>query len=427
MSISKRMSPSLLVTVLPQRFAKAEAARLELQLSMKKTFVRYISHELRTPLSIALTGIALVEEELRNGASVHDLVAMLHDIKQPCLTGVSILNELLDFEKLDSGLTVLECGKQDANEVLMTVIKEFRLVARQKQIELDIQNMIEPRSVTVNVDEPKISQVLRNLLSNAMKFTPIDGKVEVSALVQNGSLEVRVKDNGVGISSENQLRLFEEGVQFHAKAHQGGGGSGLGLWISKKIVEMHGGRIGVESEGEGHGCTFFFSIPTQENTNEAPTSLGLRVSGTDSQDTLQDPLHASGGIDLQTRSNESSLSDSMKIRESTKDIVEDRSNGDNVLKASKILIVDDSALNRKMMLNRMKKLECGLAEADDGDTAVDMVAKSLRGEGQTFHVITMDNVVIVLNLILCTCYPKGLGYATHARSGRNSEDTNARL
>ena len=101
-----------------------------------------------------------------------------------------------------------------------------------------------------------MSQVLRNFLSNALKFTPEGGSVTVTVRTEGCSLRVEVKDSGAGISSENIRRLFVEVVQFNANTLQGGGGTGLGLWICKKIIDMHGGVIGASSEGEGKGSVF---------------------------------------------------------------------------------------------------------------------------------------------------------------------------
>ena len=94
--------------------------------------------------------------------------------------------------------------------------------------------------------------MFRNILSNALKFTPAGGTVTVRIMISDDRMLVEVQDSGVGISVENQKRLFNEVVQFHAKAHQGGGGSGLGLWISKKIIDMHGNFLIITQEMEGY-------------------------------------------------------------------------------------------------------------------------------------------------------------------------------
>jgi signal transduction histidine kinase len=122
------------------------------------------------------------------------------------------------------------------------------------------------------VDIFKVRQVIRNLLSNAFKFTPPGGQVTCTVqwrqqcadtliLCDKGFVRIEVQDTGVGMTRDNQDRLFKEMVQFDAKANQGGVGSGLGLWLSKRLVVLNGGTIGVQSDGPGQGSTFFVEFP----------------------------------------------------------------------------------------------------------------------------------------------------------------------
>jgi signal transduction histidine kinase len=357
---------SLSVTLLPQRLAKVKNVKLENELALKKTFVRYISHELRTPLSIALSGMALLEDRVKEGAPMAEVLSVVEDIRQPCLTSVDILNDLLDFEKLDSGLTVLDAECQDPCDFFESSVGLFRAMAQQKQIELTVVSTVINDTAVVRIDKPKLSQVLRNLLSNALKFTPRDGSVVVTAVIDDKHFKVTVKDSGVGISAENQLRLFGEGVQFHANAHQGGGGSGLGLWISKKIVELHGGSIGAQSEGEGTGTLFFFSIPLQDEGTRRGLPIGDSSSGLRNESTQNEPL-------LGRPVPVSCVSDTP---------------GCLFPPDLNVLIVDDSALNRKMMINRLAKLKCVTAQADDGDCG------SPRGRGLSLVTQQYCNEVI---------------------------------
>ena len=147
---------SVFITVLPQRLMKIYALKMNADLELKKTFVRYISHELRTPLSIALSGIDLLEEQLREGAGVNDLLSTTMDIRSPCRTGVEILNELLDFEKLDSGLTVMDKTAQDPVVFVQATLTPFNLVARQKNIDLRVTSQLQPAHFTVDIDETKV-------------------------------------------------------------------------------------------------------------------------------------------------------------------------------------------------------------------------------------------------------------------------------
>ena len=146
----------LVLTIIPQRFLKAHAHRVLSELELKKTFVRYISHELRTPMSICLTGLDLAEEQVKRGAPVREILAIIRKLKQPCLTGVEILNKLLDFEKLEAGMTVLEKSKQDPTEFLSSTIEPFYLVARMKNVELKVTSELVAGRYNVNVDETKV-------------------------------------------------------------------------------------------------------------------------------------------------------------------------------------------------------------------------------------------------------------------------------
>jgi hypothetical protein len=223
--------------------------------------------------------------------------------------------------------------------------------------------------------------VLRNLVSNAIKFTPEDGIVTVSATIEAGQFKVTVKDSGVGISAENQLRLFGEGVQFHAKAHQGGGGSGLGLWISKKIVELHRGTIGGCSEGMDLGSTFHFKIPLLEEEERLPGTVSSKPV---SRFSVQFRSFKDSEFVAHHGSQRSiSYSNVIPIDDIPARFPANLS----------VLIVDDSMLNRKMMMNRLEKLKCIMMQADDGDVAVHMVESSMRRELPAFDVITVDNVL----------------------------------
>jgi signal transduction histidine kinase len=151
--------------------AKVETVKLEHDLALKKTFVRYISHELRTPLSIALSGLAMLEDQIKEGAQMAEILPVLQDTKQSCLTGVDILNDLLDIVKLDSGLTVLDASDEDPCDFFETTMGTLRTMARQKRVELTVINTVASCTYLAHIDRPKLSQVLRNLVSNAIKLS----------------------------------------------------------------------------------------------------------------------------------------------------------------------------------------------------------------------------------------------------------------
>lgn len=242
-----------------------------------------------------------------------------------------------------------------------------------------------------------MAQVLRNLLSNAIKFTPIEGKVEVAARVEEGILIVDVKDSGVGLTPSNREMLFNKVVQFNARAVQGGGGSGMGLVISKKIMDMHGGSITCTSVGPGHGSTFTIKIWVEDGT-------GIVLHGDEAhlrQDQLEVPVRPQRA---NSRGNLGSVQPStyrgsvhFSLLQSPQIIPVEALGSQAILEANeleevaglRILIVDDSALNRKVMRRRLESDGYTCIEADDGDTALAFMERTLCA---AVDVITMDNV-----------------------------------
>jgi signal transduction histidine kinase len=162
-------------------------------------------------------------------------------IKGSCTVALETLNDMLTFDKIDENKLVLELEPVNPYNLVNEVMKPFQINAKDAGVSLSLQcaeaenNFIDSSDRDVNVDKFKINQVLRNLLSNALKFTPRDGEVNmlVETRYENKCVRLSVVDSGCGISKENQTKLFGQYVQFNASALQQGKGSGLGLWISK--------------------------------------------------------------------------------------------------------------------------------------------------------------------------------------------------
>ena len=306
--------------------------------------MRFISHELRTPLNSVFMGMQLSIDQIPEGTQEPvelERRETLVETQSACSAALDILNELLLFDKLETGALVLNKLTVPVPELVEDSIKMFSVQTREKSIELMITNNDESMfsnaaaltsssasSATshlvgisslhlydtdeVTVDKNKVVQVIRNVVSNAIKFTPAFGKIQInikfvlnalygtkarsgqaimfhrikSRLIPtnldrgvesdidlemnmsvrsqgsdrlglgssvhrkvSGELVIEVKDSGAGISEENQQRLFKEVVQFHPELLQNGGGSGLGMCISKSIMDMHEGAIGVYSAG----------------------------------------------------------------------------------------------------------------------------------------------------------------------------------
>lgn len=232
---------------------------------------------------------------------------------------------------------------------------------------------------------------MRNLLSNAIKFTPVDGRVSVRIFVQNMHLRVEVQDSGLGISPENQQKLFHTIVQFSTNA-QPGGGSGLGLWISKRIIDMHSGIIGVFSEGVGNGTLFFFEVPLMETKVHSELVSVVGDNGHRSSLEAGDQQQASRPAKRLSVLEPSNADNPNPEHFRHVSVVGEQAEG-VALAGLNVFVVDDSALNRKMLIKRFEKEGYSLAEADDGDTAVAYVEEVLRSNRHV-DVITLDNVAL---------------------------------
>lgn len=209
-------------------------------LEIKRIFVRSVGHEVRTPLNVLMNGIQVLQSSLSaSDAAVQDIV---DEMRLACSIAVGVLNDLLTYEKIDARNFAVDLRETDAEGIVADSVALFSSVARRSNIAMTFVDGTKrvPGCAVVNADKSKMGQVMRNLLSNAMKFTPSGGEVNIAtALVQQGGedrFRITVKDSGPGIPKLSQSRLFGQFVQFNAAELQGGGGSGLGLWISKEIV-----------------------------------------------------------------------------------------------------------------------------------------------------------------------------------------------
>ena len=166
------------------------------------------------------------------------IIEIIEGIKDASTASLEVINELLEFEKLAAGMTTLECAVTPVLPFLEQVMRQHMIPSRAKNIQFELVPSM-TRNVTINVDPLKLATVFRNLFSNAIKFTSNGGQITVRTEFKCASLEgdevvqISVQDSGAGLSPANLTRLFGEGVQFNANGLQGGGGSGLGLFISK--------------------------------------------------------------------------------------------------------------------------------------------------------------------------------------------------
>ena len=220
-----------------------------------------MSHELRTPLTaiIGYTEILLYEYF----GAVNDRQRQQLDIVLECSRHLlDLINDILDISKIESGKTELELGRVRMGELLTHTLVLLKENASGQKISIDTRVPHELASLEVTADERRIKQVLFNLLSNALKFTPAGGRINVGMSTQNGALAVSVSDTGIGIPPGELDRIFEAFYQIKGRASSSkASGSGLGLSLARQIVELHGGKIWAESEGEGKGSTITFTLP----------------------------------------------------------------------------------------------------------------------------------------------------------------------
>ena len=234
-----------------------KSGQLEVASRHKSEFLANMSHELRTPLN-AIIGFSEVLLERMFGEVNTKQEDYLRDILGSGRHLLTLINDILDLSKIEAGRMELERSTFSLRTALengVTMVRE-RAGRHDIAIALDLGQGLEE----VAGDERKIKQVIYNLLSNAVKFTPDGGRVNVTAARENGAATVTVRDTGIGIAPEDQERIFEEFSQVGRDPERAREGTGLGLTLSKRFVELHGGTIKVESV-PGQGSAFTFTLP----------------------------------------------------------------------------------------------------------------------------------------------------------------------
>jgi GAF domain-containing protein len=226
----------------------------------KSEFLANMSHELRTPLN-AIIGFSEVLGERLFGELNEKQAEYTEDILSSGRHLLSLINEILDLSKVEAGRMELELAPFDLPLAIDNARTFVRERATRHGITVDLG--IDERLGEFVGDERKIKQILLNLLSNAVKFTPEGGRIGIDATERNDSVEITVSDTGIGIAPEDQPRIFEEFRQVSSDYQHKSEGTGLGLTLAKKFVELHGGKIWVTSEA-GKGSSFTFSLPMTE-------------------------------------------------------------------------------------------------------------------------------------------------------------------
>jgi signal transduction histidine kinase len=223
----------------------------------KSEFLANVSHELRTPLN-AIIGFSEVLREKLFGELNEKQDEYVDDILSSGRHLLSLINDILDLSKIEAGRMELELAIFDLPAALENALLLVRERAVRQRVELE--RVVDERLGEFNGDERKIKQILVNLLSNAVKFTPEEGQVRVEATLGDGSVIVSVVDSGIGVAPQDQEGIFEAFRQVRTSDARKHEGTGLGLALTKKFVEMHRGKIWVESE-LGKGSRFIFTLP----------------------------------------------------------------------------------------------------------------------------------------------------------------------
>jgi signal transduction histidine kinase len=225
---------------------------------LKTEFVSMVSHELRTPLT-SIQGYAELLLEDNQIAEAH--CESLTIVKKNSDRLLGLINDLLDLSRIEAGRLDLHRTSLDLARLIPEVAGSLRplIDAKRQQLRLELGDALP----AVWADADRVTQILTNLISNAHKYTLVEGSITVAAQRDDGFVRVDVSDTGIGLSPADQAQLFTKFFRAHDRLPQAVGGTGLGLVITRLLVELHGGRITVLS-APGHGSTFSFSLPVLE-------------------------------------------------------------------------------------------------------------------------------------------------------------------
>ena len=240
--------------------------RLRAVADMKEEFLALTTHDLRSPLTV-ISGVINFFTSGRLGELTAEQQHMVVMLERNARSLIELVNALLDVSKLESGTLTLDLTAVSLAEVINELREAMSPLAAEKEIALatDLSAELPP----AHADRAQLRRILANLLSNALKFTPKGGRVTLAAArASNELLRVAVSDTGIGINADDIARLFDKYEQARNRATRGEKGTGLGLYITRQLIELHGGEIHVESE-VGKGSTFSFTLPVAEDAETA--------------------------------------------------------------------------------------------------------------------------------------------------------------
>ncbi len=223
----------------------------------KTEFVSITSHQLRTPLT-GIKGYLSMFLDGDFGELKPEQKKIMIDIFNNSNRLVRLINIFLNVSRIESGRLKIEKKKFDLAELVNEIIRELKIEAEKKDLKLEFINF--KNKLEISADRDKLADVILNLIDNAIKYTQ-KGNIIVSAELKNNKVKFSVKDSGIGVDSEDAKELFNKFIRGRKITQINTSGSGLGLFIAKKIIELHNGKIWVESEGDGKGSEFIFEVP----------------------------------------------------------------------------------------------------------------------------------------------------------------------
>ena len=375
-----------------QRKKLEKAHQLNYQLQqidkLKDQFLANTSHELRTPLN----GIIGIAESMIDGATGKLPKKSIWNLSLITSSGkrlANLINDILDFSKLRNKQLVLKKTPVDIRSAVDVVLNLSKPLVLQKEVELI--NEVPEDLELAEADENRLQQILHNLVGNGVKFTET-GEVKISAERQNGHIKIDVSDTGIGIREEDHEKIFHAFEQTDGSMAREYGGTGLGLSVTKQLVELHGGTIDVQSK-VGEGSVFSFTLPTskvgRQDFDPAVSDAKVGVVEDGSQQSNPDIVakqKSSGGSSWsEVSSGQSALSrrqDSVGQREGLAGVDSVRENGK---RSYRILIVDDEPVNLQVLENHLSLHNYSVTQASSGPKALEILQKD-----PDYHLIILD-------------------------------------
>ncbi|QTD48184.1 two-component regulator propeller domain-containing protein [Sulfidibacter corallicola] len=318
---------------------------------LKNQFLANTSHELRTPLN----GIIGLAESLIDGATGHLPQPTVHNLGMIVSSGKrlsNLVNDILDFSKLSTNRLQLRRSPVNLRVVSESVLALTHPLVGKKPVAL--LNEISEEVPLVFVDEDRVQQILYNLVGNAVKFTSKGQVVLEAEKVDDNFLRITISDTGIGIAPSKHERIFESFAQADGSTAREHGGTGLGLAVTRQLVELHGGKIWVESE-LGEGATFSFTLPLAEADAKPRSRRDDPVSHTNVADLADVMALSSSEAPVETGEEPVAMPPSLS--------------GNRF----KVLIVDDEAVNRQVLVNHLSLHHYEVSQAADGPEALEIL------------------------------------------------------